>query len=350
MSETIDFNTGAPRLQAQALSYYITPCPISSTGNYSTNVDIAAYEQRVRDLHRQQYGIVVPQSTRIVIGVGSTELIAAAYAAVAAVEGAARVRNYFPPPYYALHQRIAETLRNVTWDADHFAQTDGAGDANVINAVSPSNPASQLVSGADARAVWGPDGARAPYMVLDYVYDYSLFTGVRAPQNAWAWSFDGGDAGLMRLASYSKFGDAGARVGWLMTENAALADAAQAYVNTVSLGFPLVGADSCATILRRGPSHWGALYGALQSRRADLTRELHRLFPGEVVIPVPGANFSPFLYTAVSADWWRTKVNTLARSGVSFFDSPERSRVMLMGRNDEWARFIARVRALPVQI
>lgn len=347
---SLDFETGAPRLQAEMLGAISAQRTLPNMGVYSSSGGGAArnVELRIRDLYRETLGVHIPQTSRIVVGVGSTHLIAAAFWAAREVLGAAPllVRNYFGVPYYTLHRRIADTLKEVEFSTTQFAEFDGGAGVHVINAVSPSNPDSRLISESQARAVWGPEGA--PYMMLDTVYDFPGFTGQPTPQNAWAYTFDADNAGLIRLASHSKFGMAGARLGWMITEDAAIADVAQTYVNTSMLGYSLFAGSACDTVLRyaRQPSWHARLYNTLQTRHEDIRFELQRIFPGQDRVLSSG-RMAPFVYTSVPIAWWLENVDTEMRAGTGFADAdPSNARVMLMGTSAEWRTFMERLRAV----
>jgi len=346
-STILNFDSGEPRLQAEAIGPFSMQISTATAGSYSTNVDLEGAKQRVRNLYLRFYGIEIPASQHIVLGVGSSELIAATYRGIeAALARDVKVRNYWSPPYYTLHETLAGSTAGVDWQPQ-FADVDGAGDADLIVAVSPNNPDGRMVTEADARAVWGGVG-KAGYLMLDHVYDFLQFTGLRESTNAWAWTFAPENAGLCLLASYTKFGSAGSRIGWLITGDATVAEAAQRYVNTTTLGVALIGLQASERVNAQPLTTFDALYRKLARRHEELRAQLERLFPTTPnLYPIPSPQYQPYAYVTVPESWWVDVLRVLVRNGVRFRDSDTRSRVMLMGTDAEWCSFMKRLQELP---
>eukprot|EP00192_Tetraselmis_astigmatica_P005029 CAMPEP_0117648714 /NCGR_PEP_ID=MMETSP0804-20121206/564_1 /TAXON_ID=1074897 /ORGANISM="Tetraselmis astigmatica, Strain CCMP880" /LENGTH=497 /DNA_ID=CAMNT_0005454359 /DNA_START=66 /DNA_END=1556 /DNA_ORIENTATION=+ len=199
---------------------------------YANNGHLPELEAVVRKLHAK-VGNANTEGCQIVFGVGSTQLIGAAWFALANATGSNPALVWGKAPFYSGY-RTAEMF-----ESRRFAFLDSndppspAPQQQVIEMVtSPNNPdgrmRSSVVSGAS--------------VVYDNAYYWPHFAPITKAEET-----TGGDVRLFTLSKLS--GHAGTRIGWAIVRDADIAERMRGAVNMMTLGVPFESQEGLAAVV-----------------------------------------------------------------------------------------------------
>lgn len=347
-SQLIDADTGEPRLQSQILgAATLEQTPqneIYTTRGNGVQRQLQKTKQLVAAFVRSSLPGTPPPAA-MVLGIGSTELIAATYwAAAQLLARDVEVRNMWSPPYYTLHKRIAGMLRGVTWSDDKFVDVDGVGSADIVNVVSPNNPDGRCISTSQA-------APSAPFVVIDNVYAIDLFTGgVLINEGIVP---NAGRRATILLNSFSKIGLVSARLGFALIygpDAEALAKFMESACSNLTLGYAYVGSVLTEAQLARGveASFVRRVFATLQRRRNLLMTMLERIFPNGQLRRYTASPFAPYLMLPIPPSWFLAlSPSVQVRDGAAVSFSSKTSRVQLMLTSREWLALLHAVKRVP---
>jgi len=347
LSQLIDADTGEPRLQSQilgAVTLEQTPLhEIYTTRGNGVQRQLQRTKQLVAAFVRASMP-GTPPPTSIVLGIGSTELIAATYWAVAQMLARdVEVRNMWSPPYYTLHKRIAGMLKGVAWSDDKFVDVDGTGSADIVNVVSPNNPDGRCISSSQPAPT-------APFVVIDNVYAIDLFTGGVLINEGILPS--AGRRATIMLNSFSKIGLVSARLGFALVygpDAEALAKLMESACSNLTLGYAYVGSVLTEAQLARGLelSFVRRVFATLQRRRNMLMTMLERIFPNGQLRRYTASPFAPYLMLPIPPSWFLALSPPVqVRDGAAVSFSSKTSRVQLMLTSREWLALMHAVKGV----
>lgn len=327
-TQTIRTNIGEPYLMEDSIS----PLSVTLTSDRPNENGGLSYlkgnthQKNIEMIHDtyKQYGIQLPKDTKIIFGAGTTVMVAALYYALQKKLNRPIVVTTNTNVFYTLHENITEIVPNVTWKTNTTQ-----GDLAVI--VSPSNPLGIVTS---------PTELREPYKLFDIVYDKNIFTGVHKSVNEEMYREFEHDDTIYITSSFSKFGLAGVRFGYLLTRDPLIAEYCIEYVNYTSVRYPT----AAGTITRtayykyfRNQSWQDNIYNTLVYRREFFYR--HSEKHGISILNKNNKDYVPYIYTDKSVEWWKKKFNVCTRNGTDFNDTDEHSRFNLMISQDVWEEF-----------
>ena len=294
-----------------------------------------------------------PDSAQIVLSAGgSTQLIAAFYWAVQELRGRkpTTIQSTTVPPFYRLHQQIAETIINCTWVPTTATGPGAAHKADIQVMVSPNNPNGTL-------QVPNPKLSDKQYLLLDSAYDTPQFTGSRKSVNPWvAPLLSEGKQNFAWVNSLSKLGLAGIRLGFAVTANTQLADTMVEYIQRVSLGtntwavanmmtnlnwfaggcakLPFVGDDN------KEPPRLERFDNMLFQLMRKRHRQIRRIVPKRLIRSNERVTL---LFLEEPASVFEAQ-NIIVRPGSVFGVSDAFSRIQLMISDSDWEMLLQRLR------
>lgn len=304
---------------------------------------VPAYEQTIRE-YLTRIGRRVPASCFVIVGAGgSTQMIAAFYWAAAIhhkrhsksrkFKLKLNVQSSIPPPYYALHQQICDTVQGCRWIS--WEDSRRRMDLQVI--VSPNNPNGTIQS----PTITDPS---RQFILLDFVYDTPQFTGGYETVNPWTENYlENPDSLFGMVGSLSKLGLAGLRVGFLITPNAELAANVVDYVQRTSLGTNTWAMNFAISNLNALYLNmfWfdKTIYDELQYRQAVL----RQLIPNHLILSLTNV---PFLFLQLPPELFERQ-GIRVRNGASFGVDPLRyCRLQLMVSYQDFPILFTRIKDL----
>jgi aspartate/methionine/tyrosine aminotransferase len=328
--ETIISNVGEPYLMEDSIS----PFSISLTSDIDGQNGGLSYlklhtdtlnNQLIHDYYKDSYNINLPKDTKIILGGGTTMMIAALYYALQKKENRSINVNTNHNIFYLLHEKLTFPAKKVEW-----VNSNEYSDLAVI--VSPSNPLGIITE---------PNSLKQKYQLYDVVYDKYLFTGKHTSVNNKLYEEFSTNKDIFITSSFSKLGLAGARFGFLLTRDDDIAKFCEEYVNILSVRYPTTGATvSRIAYYKYFKNHnWqNYIYNTIKSRREFFIKTASKhginiLYKNNIV---------PYIYTNKSTTWWLTNFNVETRKGSDFNDTDNNSRFNLMISQEYWDEFVRR--------
>ncbi|KAK9790345.1 hypothetical protein WJX73_007016 [Symbiochloris irregularis] len=214
-------------------------------------------EAAIIRLHAQ-VGNAITEGRRIVVGVGSAEVLMAsmwvqAGAAMKSSTSNGPVQVYSQPPYYSAYPEVATALgsRDFTWTNMSSNDLSSAQQDVVEFACSPNNPDGALQNQTIA-------GSR---VIHDHAYYWPHYTPIMHPVD-----YGPQDIAVFTLSKLT--GHASSRIGWAVVGDPALADGMQQYVNWHG-NIPLESQARAATLLEHVIGSQGGIfsYGRVEMQR-----------------------------------------------------------------------------------
>jgi len=325
--ETIMSNKGEPYLMEDMLS----PLTITLTSdqpkengglsylhNYTNDLNI----KLVHDYYKDYLNIKLPSDTKIILGSAASMMIPAYYYALQKKENRNINVNTNEDIFYYPHKLATYAMKNVEWVNPNIKS-----DLSVI--ASPSNPLGALTN---------PKDIKSKYILYDVVYDVYLFTGKYESVNPELYKEFKNNKNISIVFSFSKFGLAGVRFGFLLTRDSDIAKYAEEYVNILSVNY----STSSATIARL------AYYKYLHSKsrnqkifnKLKYRREFFLKYAEKHNIQILNKTFMvPYIYTDKSSEWWLKTFNISTTSGEHANDTEKHSRFNLMLSEKYWNEF-----------
>lgn len=251
---------------------------------------------------------------------GSTQLIAAFYYAIQAIKRRKiTIRSCMNPPYYALHKEIASAVKDCEW-IDNI-NTDV--DIEVI--VSPNNPDGRI----------SIPTRKAQFKLLDSVYDVPQFTGQRISVNEWKHSYHNTET-FCEVASLSKIGLPGLRLGYALVKNKLIASLMNQYIQNISLGlntWALRGFTSRYNDIFDNDLYTN-VYQDIQTRQM----QIRQLLPN---ICISTKNV-PFVFLKMPKKIF-DELKIIVRVGSEFSTNDSYLRISLMINDDDWTELLNRL-------
>ena len=327
-TQPIRSNIGEPYLMEDSIS----PLQVTLTSNTPNENGGLSYlkenshHKNIEMIHDKykRAGITLPKDTKIIFGGGTTVMVAALYYALQKKLNRPIIATTNTSVFYFLHKHITEVVPNVTWKTN---TTNG--DLAVI--VSPSNPLGIVTS---------PKYLREPYKLFDVVYDKNIFTGSEKRVNEELYKEFENDDSIFITSSFSKFGLAGVRFGYLLTRDPVIAEYCIEYVNFTSVRYPTAAGTITRTAYYKyfiDPSWQKKIYDTITYRRNFFYKHCDR---HEItVLNKNHHDYIPYVYTNKSVEWWKSRFNVCTRPGEDFSDTNDNSRFNLMISQDVWNEF-----------
>ena len=277
----------------------------------------------------------------IAISIGGSSLCAASflYTAVKILsKPVVRVTSYLPPPTYGFYQLLCnDYVRGtewVSWDKNSDGVYVRPTDIDVVVIISPNNPTGEIVEN---------PVVTSPFLLVDTVYDVSLFTGKKASVNPWLWQYlndpQPTDPAVGMVTSFSKFGFGGFRAGYLFTNTVPLLSLAQNYISTFYFGSP---AYSYFLLIKDDPSldntYFKNVYCILQKRQ----EQIRKYIPAHLILNVNSV--APYLFVNIDSEKFLA-CHILVQKGTIFLFPPTYSRINLMLSTPEWKRLVRILRS-----
>ena len=317
-------------------AYYADPVFISKLiehyyGKYINNDDLpkkllysidnsVSYDNLIRRflIHNNRE---IPSDVSVNVSAGGSSLcVIAYYYAIYKIKGRnITVGSTIHPPYYLLHRQLAEQTGFCTWIDDINVHVDVEVD------VSPNNP--------DGR-VQKPIG-RGEYVLLDSIYDAYNFTGSIKSVNPW---IDYNKKFCM-ISSLSKFGFAGARIGYYESSNPAIISSMQYYMSNATLGTNTFAIESLKFTINKihiNSSFVKNVHKTLQKRH----KILKNILPNHLI---HSNNNVPFIFIKLPSSFFK-ELNILVRDGSQFAVSDSYSRVQLMISDKNFDELVNRLK------
>lgn len=251
---------------------------------------------------------------------GSTQLIAAFYYAIQKIKKRKiTVKSCIIPPYYALHKEIASAVKDCEWIDD----INTAVDIEVI--VSPNNPDGRI----------SIPSRKSQFRLLDSVYDVPQFTGKRVSVNEWKHSYHNTET-FCEVASLSKVGLPGLRLGYALVKNKLIASLMDQYIQNISLGlntWALKGFTSRYNDIFNNELYTN-VYQDIQMRQT----QIRQLLPNVCI----STKNVPFVFLKMSKKIF-DELKIIVRIGSEFSTNDNYLRISLMISNDDWVELLNRL-------
>ncbi len=252
---------------------------------------------------------------------GTTAAISACYYAIQSLEKRKiTIKSCVKPPYYVLHKRLANYEKNSEWIDDISKKTD----VEVI--VSPNNPTGELLK----------PTFTSKYILLDSVYDKPIFSNKYNTLNPWKLELYKNPY-FCEVNSFSKYGYAGVRVGYLITSNKEIADLVTKYFEIKNLG---LNAWAMANFEKNIPVIFNKQskkdnYELIQKRHM----QIRKIIPNRFIY---SNNNIPLILLKIPAKlFYKYKIKI--RPGEEFAISNNYSRINLMVSDDIWNNILKRI-------
>lgn len=309
------------------------PSGLNYLSTYTNQRDVNV----IKDLYRNIYGITIPSTATIITGCGGSTLLSGAYFYAVQRKLGKNITVSSPRKVtYGGHKNISNILKNTQW-IDQYNQAD------VYAVISPNNPDGYIFNESDFTNFNTNPNA---YLLVDSIYDAKHFTN-QTTLNTWCWNYLSEPSNSMFnkiafLSSFSKLGIAGSRYGYIIVNDAEIAQYIKDYIRCTTLVPPTTGAQ-CA--YNNYISHWNKpqwhhdIYTKFQTRYQQFKNVINKY--GINLFNV--TTYAPYLYTDKSPAWWLANFNIKTTSGTEFSDTDEHSRISLMVYDYQWDAIIKRL-------
>ncbi len=252
---------------------------------------------------------------------GTTAAISACYYAIQYLEKKKiTIKSCVKPPYYTLHKKLANYEKNSEWIDDINKKTD------VEVVVSPNNPTGEILK----------PTFTSKYILLDSVYDKPLFSNKYYTLNPWKLELYKNPY-FCEVNSFSKYGYAGVRVGYLITSNKQIADLVTKYFEIKNLG---LNSWAMANYEKNIPVIFNKSFG---KENYELVQKRHKEI--REIIPqrfIYSNNNIPLILLKIPANiFYKYKIKI--RPGEEFATSNDYSRINLMVSEDVWKNILKRI-------
>lgn len=258
---------------------------------------------------------------------GTTAAISAFYYAIQYIENKKiTIKSAVKPPYYTLHKKLSKYEKNCEWIDDRSKETD----IEVI--VSPNNPTGELLK----------PTFTSKYIILDSVYDKSSFSNKKYSVNPWKYELYKNN-NFCEVNSFSKYGYAGVRVGYLITSNKKIAEIVSKYFEIKNLG---LNAWAMANFEKNIPVFFNDNikknnYNLIQKRH----NEIRKIIPSKLIYSNRNV---PFILIKLPKNIF-DKHKIIIRPGEEFAISNDYSRINMMVSNNTWYNIINRISTISFQ-
>lgn len=280
-------------------------------------------------------------SYNIAVSMGGSSLCAASflYAAVKTLsKSVVRVTSYLPPPTYGFYKRLCnQYVRGTEW-VSWEKNSDGVfvrpTNIDVVVVISPNNPTGEIVEN---------PVVTSPFLLVDTVYDISLFTGKKASVNPWLWRYLNHprptDPAVGMVTSFSKFGFGGFRAGYLFTNKVPVLSLAQNFISTFYFGSPTY---LYYLLIKNDPSLNNAFFKSVYCILKKRQEQIRKYIPANLILNVNSV--APYLFVNIDSDKFLA-CNVIVQKGTIFLFPPTYSRINLMLSTPEWKRLVRILRS-----
>jgi len=287
--------------------------------------------------------IFLNKTYSIVTTVGGSAFVAASYyyACQQQLGRSINITSNIPPPIYSFYKTVCSFVPNTVWidweQDDQGNYTFPKTPIDLLVVISPNNPTGQVTSNLPSFSY--------KYLLLDTVYDNYLFTQSYTSVNVWAWNLinnpQPGDPPLAIVNSFSKFGFAGFRVGYLFTNQNSLLSLCQDYISNFIYGNPTFNFYQLINDnLFLNNSFFTKVNYILVERQKEIRNYINSKF-------IVNKNFlAPYLFVKINPTIF-LQSEIIVQPGSKFLVSDEYSRISLMIKTSEWKSLIQNIQNLP---
>lgn len=286
--------------------------------------------------------VLLDNTYNIAISNGGSAFAAASfyYACQQQLGRSINITSNIPPPFYAYYKSLCNFVPYTNW-IDWTEDSSGnysfpTTSIDLLVAISPNNPTGEITSSIPSYSF--------TYLLVDTVYDNYLFTKTYSSVNSWAWDLMNnpktGDPPTAIISSFSKFGFAGFRSGYLFTNTTTLLTLCQSYISTFVYGsstfsvYNMINDNSLIS-----SSYFYQVNKVLTARQ----REIRQYIDSSLILNTN--SIAPYLFVKINASVF-LNCNIIVQPGSFFLISDEYSRINLMLKSQDWKCLIYFIKTL----